>query len=174
MKKILVFVGRPGAGKSFLINKFLDKYPYFESVDVFHYIKLIKEKMGNVPEELTIGAYEQMYQDFNFMEKDIILELGTNHPEFNLKKLAGLTRSHQVTLLLCLLDIEVCRNRCLARGQNDSALIFVGQSLEIRLNRIFPDLHKKFADSFNLKYHEIEMSLPIKERLDLIDGILCN
>ncbi len=204
MDKMLVFISRPGAGKSYLIRRFLDKWSDFKLVNVFQYIKAVKDKYGRMPEVLNIEAYRKVYQDVVLKKGNIILELGTNYPEFNIEQLAGLSSTFQntlrswrrdewiynpsrrvqypavkvldlskrynITLIICLQDIEVCRKRCLNRiVQNKENKYSSLKTLEIRLKRPFPQKHKKLAMKFGIPYIELDMRLPVEERLGIIE-----
>lgn len=174
MRKLLVFTGRPGSGKTVLIIKFLEKHQDFKSVDVYNYIRILKDKYGKVPEEIIIRAYKQYYKEISQITDNLILEIGTNYPGYNLHQLAKLSKNFKISLFLCQLDIETCKKRCLARADVDTGKDFKGKSLELRLKRAFPDIHQKLADKLNIPYYEIDMTLPSKERLALIEDIICN
>jgi len=174
MHNFIILTGRPGCGKSFLIKELLMENPNYTSFDVYKYIKIIKDHYGKVPEQMIINAYKKIYEQIASATADIVLEIGTNYPGFNLHKLAEFSDSFKINLFFCHLDIEICKRRCLIRATADKSKDFKGDSLDLRLKRIFPDLHQRFADRLKISYHDIDMSLPYQERLNLINNIICD
>lgn len=162
MKKndLIVFIGKPGAGKSTLIKSvFSDQ----KIVDVLPYA--MKHKKGSkIPETQTIHAYQEMYEHIGNRksETDIILELGTNHPELNVKELGKLKGKFNLKIFLCDAPKHVCRERAVKRGRK-----FDRKALELRLARDFPNSHVKLLKkaSINLEILDMKKLLDINMRL---------
>lgn len=155
-RKLIVLVGKPGAGKTTLIET---AFPGEKFVDVLPYIERFRLPDGSVPEDKTITAYEKMYQDMARIDNDlVILELGTNHPEFNIKKLEKLKQTYEIIVYLCLASVETCWTRARERGMRHTT-----ESFELRMKRNFPATHQKLLDDVSLNYKLIDMERPLSE-----------
>jgi len=170
MMKLIVLLGRPGAGKTYLSQKFIEKHSEFELVDVWSYIKPLQTK-DEVPEEKIFNRYELMYQEIAEMDQDILLEIGTNYFDFNIKKLKELSNKFKVSPIFCLLDVSLCRERCLERMKDSLHVYRRKGALEERLLKIFPDNHIKLADEIKLKYYSLEMDNSLEERIKFLENL---
>ncbi|MDD5342108.1 MAG: AAA family ATPase [Patescibacteria group bacterium] len=155
MKKLLVFIGKPGVGKTTLINKV---FPDQKIIDVQPYVWSYKVN-GRVPEEKTLNAYQDMYRHLESLNDAlVILELGTNHAEFNIKELKKLSQQFEVRVYLCTASVETCRARIKIRARGDDM-----EAMERRLQRDFPDEHIKQLKSAGLEYITLDMESPLSE-----------
>ncbi len=171
--KLLVLVGRPGCGKSTLIEKFLSKNQKFKFFDVYNFLKQYKPKDTTVvPEKFTLKAYQDMYKEIFKEDQSIILELGTNHHQFNFDNLKELAKKFKINLVFCELDIEECANRHQQRITADGSRDMGQPAFERRLKRVFPDNHKKLADQFKFPYQHLDMCLPFEDRIKFLERII--
>lgn len=158
MKKnrLIVFIGKPGAGKSTLIDSLFSGY---EIVDVLPYVMKHKEK-GKDPEARTIHAYWEMYEHIKSQksEENLVLELGTNHPELNIVELEKLKGKFNIKIFLCDAPKHVCRERAEKRGRK-----FDKKALTLRIERDFPNSHVKLLQEKSIKYDILDMTRLIKE-----------
>ncbi|MBT4121357.1 hypothetical protein HOE31_00175, partial [bacterium] len=81
MNKLIVLIGRPGSGKTYLSEHFIKENLEFKLFDIDTHIQEIKSEIGDVPENMTMGAYEELYESFKDNTSNILLEIGLNHPE---------------------------------------------------------------------------------------------
>ena len=149
-QKLIVFSGKPGVGKSTLIN-YLFKND--QIIDVLPFVKRY-EKDGKILESDTIHAYEDMYKyinNFNF-EGNVILELGTNHPQLNIEELFNLDKKFILKIFLCIAPKDICLERALKRGRK-----FDKKALIRRLNKNFPDSHLPLFENYNINYCILDM-----------------
>jgi predicted kinase len=155
-KDLIVFIGKPGAGKSTLINSL---FSGCEVVDVLPYVLKHKQK-GKVPEAQTIHAYREMYEHIggDELRGDLVLELGTNHPELNVEELGKLEKKFNLRIFLCDAPKNVCRERAIKRGRE-----FNKESLELRLRRDFPASHIKLFKEKEIVFDIIDMTRPVKK-----------
>ncbi|MDD5566865.1 MAG: AAA family ATPase [Patescibacteria group bacterium] len=161
-KRLLVFIGKPGVGKTTLINKV---FPDQKIIDVQPYVWSYKVN-GRVPEEKTLIAYQDMYRHLEALNDAlVILELGTNHAEFNTKELKKLSQQFEVRVYLCTASVETCRARIKIRARGDDM-----EAMERRLQRDFPDEHIKLLESMGMGYITLDMekSIPKLQRLVLV------
>ena len=122
------------------------------------------------PEEKNIVGYQAMYAHLaQLSESRVILELGTNYPEFNVVQLVGLLLHYEIDLLLCDASIDTCRIRVHERGFR-----FGGEGTERRLRRDFPNTFLKELKNSSLRHHLISteghidaVCQSIKERLKI-------
>jgi predicted kinase len=154
--RLIVFIGKPGAGKSTLIKAC---FPAIKHTDVLPFV--MKYKKDNLLQEnKTLLAYRKMYENLiaELTHKhDMILEIGTNHAEFNIKNLKKIAKEFNVIIFLCLASIENCRKRVIKRGG------WLGEeALEIRLARNFPESHIMLLEKAGLPYYELDMNKPLK------------
>lgn len=154
--KLIVFFGKPGVGKSTLIKHL---FSGAQVIDVMPFVKKYKKK-EKVPEAQTIHAYNDMYAKISEMEHkgDLILELGTNHPELNIKKLSKLKEKFYLKTFLCDAPKHVCRERALKRERD-----FDKKALELRLERDFPSSHIKLLEREKINYRILNMETPLKD-----------
>ncbi|MBU1952556.1 ATP-binding protein [Patescibacteria group bacterium] len=168
MKKIIVLIGYPGAGKTTLAKAFIEKHPGFILHDVYEYIKQYKNDDGALKDEsLAIKAYEEMYADLEKMDNDLILELGTNYPEANAKKLKALAEKRDITVFLCLLSTKECYQRV-----KDSGQLFEEEALKRRLEREFPEEHEGFLKKSSLPYHYLQMGQSMDDQIKTVEEII--
>lgn len=159
--KLVVFIGKPGVGKTTLIKKIILNYKF---IDVFPFIRSF-EVNGVVPEEKTLTAYEKMYQYIDRTKNEnIVLEIGTNHPELNVTNLEKLQKQYNVYLFLCQASNEICRQRANQRG-----IEFNIDALNRRLARDFPKSHLDFIKKTNLSYTILNMEEPIEKNINIIN-----
>jgi predicted kinase len=167
MKKILyVFIGRPGSGKTTLLRQ-LEKEYGCPRIDIFKFVSEYGLK-----EAFTKEAYLEMYKYLeNELEKNnsLILELGTNHPELNIRKLKELKEEKNLSLnvFLCMLSIEECKKRCTMRQRQIEPI-----ALDRRLKRIFPQLHKNFLETNGIEFIELPMEKPVEENVKFLEKFL--
>src|SRR3989338_10416281 len=171
MNKLLVLFGRPGCGKTTLIEKFVKHNSAYRYLDVYTFVRDLKDQTGLVGEDMIIKAYERVYQDLNKAIDSVIFESGTKHPEYNLKQLAFLSDRFKISLIFCHQDIEICRQRCLERQAKNLENKYVKpRTLEIRLKRPYPDIHQRLASEFNLPCHHLDMSMPFEDRINFLNN----
>lgn len=149
--KLIVFIGKPGAGKSTLIKSLFSEC---EIVDVLPYV--MKHKKGSkIPESQTIHAYREMYEHIGDQKSkgDLVLELGTNHPELNAEELGKLKEKFNLKIFLCDAPKHVCRERAISRGRK-----FDKKALELRLERDFPNSHALLFKENGMKFDVLDMT----------------
>ena len=83
---------------------------------------------------------------------DVIVELGTNHPEINIQELEKINQQYPVYLFLCVASVEICRERALSRKR-----YFDPEALERRLHRDFPASYIAFLEKSSLAYFTLYM-----------------
>ena len=161
--KLFVFVGKPGVGKTTLINKVFSSA---KLIDVMPYVKAY-EVDGKVPEEKTLDGYRDMYDVIDNLDDEIvILELGTNHEKFNIKKLERLLSKFEISIFICNASIDTCRNRVKNRKRE-----FDNQALEKRLQKNFPNIYLRALKNSKLKYEVLDMERDVEENKELIKNI---
>ena len=145
--RLIVFAGKPGVGKSTIIKRLFDGIkivdvrpfvlPYYDNKETF--------------EENTLLAYKEMYEHVSSLKEPlIILEIGTNHPEFNIEQLKKLQEQYDVVLILCDASVETCMERL--KGKN---YVLNEEWLELRLQRDFPNTFLKVLEPTDLDYKVI-------------------
>ncbi|MFA6392041.1 MAG: hypothetical protein WCW66_04830 [Patescibacteria group bacterium] len=170
MKKIIVLIGYPGAGKTTFANAFMKKYPNFKLHDVYEYIKKYKDESGKLRDEsLAIKAYEEMYADLGKLNQDVILELGTNHHDFNAEQLKKIDNTVDLNIFLCLLSKE----ECLLREEKRDRVIDK-EALMKKFERNFPEVHEVALEKIGLDYHYLQMGQPVEEQIQFVEGIIGN
>lgn len=165
MARLIVFIGKPGVGKTTLIESvFSDS----AKIDVMHFVKKY-EQNGIVSEEKTILGYQEMYKHLEQLKsnQDIVLELGTNHAGLNIKKLLSLSQSFSILIFLCVAPIDVCRDRAINRDR-----YFQQDALEKRLLRNFPESHKELLNHRELQSIELNTSQNIPSNISKIKSCL--
>lgn len=156
--KLFVFIGKPGVGKTTLIKHAFSDQKFF---DVKPYI-VPHVKNDKWPEDKTLACYRQMYRDIEKTNEDIVLEIGTNHAEFNINHLAKLQSKFEIIVVLCDLTNEETRKRHLQRDKN-----YDMESFERRIKRDFPGLHIILLQKTDLPYFVINMG-PSTEQINKI------
>ena len=155
---IHVFIGKPGVGKSTLIR---EAFPGEKIRDVRPYIRAF-EKDGKVPEEKTLEGYENFYLDLeNAPAENLVVELGTNHPEFNIGKLSILAGKKGARVFLCDASVDTCRSRAETRG-----IYMDKEELERRLARNFPETHIGLLKRAGVPYFVLNMEKTLGEALE--------
>ncbi|MFA6272588.1 MAG: AAA family ATPase [Patescibacteria group bacterium] len=168
MNNIIVLIGYPGAGKTTFATAFIAKHPDYRLHDVYEYIKKYKRPDGTlISEKYTITAYTDMYQDLKNREGNIILELGTNHHDFNTEQLKMITDSANLNIFLCLLSKE----ECLAREEKRERVIDK-EALLKKFERNFPEVHETALDGIGLDYHYLQMGQPIEDQIQFVEEII--
>lgn len=165
MNKVIVLIGYPAAGKTTLANAFIEKHPEFKMHDVYQYIKKYKRPNGSlISEEYTITAYTDMYKDLVALDGNIILELGTNHHEFNAKNLRKLKEGKELFVFLCLLSKEECLKR---EEQRDR--VIEKKAMLKKFERNFPESHEKDFEAAGLNYHYLQMGQSLGEQIKSVE-----
>ncbi len=154
MKQLIVFIGKPGVGKSTLISQLFTKTIV---VDVLPFVKQY-ENEGTVSDANTVRAYQDMYKHINDsdFDADVILELGTNHPDLNVGELLKFVEDFSLKVFLCDAPTHVCRERAMKRGRE-----FDAAALESRLSRDFPNSHLSLFREAGVPYHVLDMEKPL-------------
>jgi len=164
LPKLFVFLGKPGVGKTTLIQAAL---PTCRRVDVRPFVRSY-EIGGVVPEEKTLAGYQDMYRYVGGLnEPVVVLELGTNHPEFNVQQLLQLQQKRDIHLFLCTASVETCRQRMNGRNFQDDA-----EAMERRLLRDFPNTYLQLLHQTSLHYHLIDLEQPLEETNKIIRAYL--
>ncbi|MFH1275516.1 MAG: hypothetical protein ABIH82_00230 [Candidatus Woesearchaeota archaeon] len=159
MKKLYVFMGKPGCGKTTILKSLGVKY-----YDVLYHIKRYFDENGRMDEANTIKAYHDLFKELKGLnEEKVFLELGTNHTEFVMKNLQEL--QVETTIFFCLLNNEEClrRNKIGNNPMPEDALMR-------RIARVFPDDHLQFISE--MKYYNLDMGKSIEENLLAIKNII--
>ncbi len=150
-KRLLVFAGKPGVGKSTIINTLRGGWVY---IDVWHFMVPLIES-GEVPtEDKNILAYQAAYTYIDALScPRVIFEIGTNFPELNSEQLSALSADYEIDVLLCHLPIGAHRERLAGRGFRTE-----GEGIERRLARDFPALYIKHLEKVPVRYHLLNTS----------------
>ena len=160
--KLIVFIGKPGSGKTTLIKKV---YPGCHIVDVLPFV-LAYEIDGALPEDRNLDGYKDMYKHLMELDKEkIILELGTNHPEYNVEQLKSLQEKYQVIILLCEASIETCRQRINSREREMDP-----ETVERRLQRDFPNLYLQLLKGTSLPYVVVDMEKSLDDNVNFVSS----
>lgn len=159
-KKLVVFFGKPGAGKTTLIS---ETFPDVRVVDVKPFVVAYK-KNDVLPEARTLDGYKDMYKVLAEMEDDlIIVELGTNHEAYNIEQLQGLASERQLFVFLCTASVETLRQRIQSRDETIDP-----EALERRLRRDFPGEYIKLFEEAGIQYVFLDMEQPWTDNLILV------
>lgn len=159
-KKLIVFFGKPGAGKTTIIQ---EKFAGEKVVDVKTYVVAYR-KDGTVPEEKTLDAYHDMYDYVRTLDDDtVVLELGTNHAEYNIQQLKVLQSVRRVALFLCNASDETLRERLQNSVSHEDM-----EKMYVRLERVFPDEHIKLLEAAGMEYVLLDMEQPWTDNVILI------
>ena len=136
--QLLVFIGKPGAGKTTLICA---AFPDETFVDVMPFLETFQMPDGSYKEDDVLRAYKHMYEYLETVKDPfIILELGTGYPEFNIERLKHLKESYNVLVYLCLASEATCWARAHERGMRHSK-----EGFARRMARDFPMTHKQLS-----------------------------
>lgn len=162
--KLLVFAGKPGAGKTTIIKKL---FPKDLIIDVLPFVKAFR--IGKkVPEEKTIIAYQNMYRYLASIKKPkIILEIGTNHPELNISELKKLQNNYNIKIFLCDASRKNCYQRALQRGMRHST-----QAFERRMKRDFPNIFIDLLDQYSIPYEIVDMNKSLEETIAVFKQLI--
>ncbi|MDD2807272.1 MAG: hypothetical protein PHW95_01980 [Patescibacteria group bacterium] len=153
-RKLIVFIGKPGVGKTTLIKAV---FPDQIFIDVLPFIEKFRLPDASIPEEKTIIAYENMYRYLERVDSDfVVLELGTNHPEFNINQLKKLQTLYDLKIFLCLASVLTCWERARARGMRHTT-----EAFQARMARDFPASHEKLLHAAGLNYQLVDMEQPL-------------
>jgi adenylate kinase family enzyme len=165
MNNTIVLIGYPAAGKTTFAKAFIAKHPDYKLHDVYEYIKKYKDENGRlIDDSLAMKAYEEMYADLKRLNQNIILELGTNHHDFNADRLKEIGSHSRLTIFLCLLSKE----ECLAREEKRDRLIDKAALLE-KFERNFPEVHETALDNIGLTYHYLQMGQSVEEQVHFVE-----
>lgn len=171
MKKLIVLFGIPGCGKTTLAEAFIKKHPEFTRHDVFKYVEKYKDPQGVMEENYSIKSYREMYHDLEKIDYDVILEMGTNYPRFNLRRLKRLKDQKNLLLIFCLLAREESYRRAKARGIIRN-FIFKDEYLIPRIHRNFPQGHAVRCDNLGLAYHKLDMKKDLEEQVNFLEDLV--
>lgn len=172
MNNLIILCGSVGCGKSIFIERFVNQHQNFTHVDVFNYIQKYKDESGHIESSGSLKAHQELHQDLVKMDGDIILELGTNRAELNMNNLGRLSARYKINIIFCLLDAETCIKRVMARAGKSQKRIINKEDLEKKFKRVFPDNHIKLTQKLNLSYITMDMSLPFKDKLEVITNLV--
>jgi len=164
--KLYVFAGKPGAGKTTIIGKL---FPDRKIVDVLTFIEVFRIAESRIiPEEKTIIAYQNMYEHLaQINEPEVVLEIGTNHPELNISELNKLNERYDILIFLCDADKEICYQRAVERGMRHDK-----EAFEARMKRDFPNTHINLISQTPLAYKVVEMSGSLPETVEKFNKII--
>ena len=154
-RKLLVFAGKPGVGKSTIIKRL---FPELHVVDVEPFVMEFQVN-GFINEDKTLLGYQNMYAHITQIDQPIVvLEIGTNHPDFNVQSLHALTKTHDVRLFLC----EASRETCTARA-NERGLLHSKEGFERRMARDFPNTFLNCLRDVPVPHVVINFEGPLEE-----------
>ncbi len=163
-KKLLVFIGKPGAGKTTIIKK---AFPDQEIIDVLPYVFAYKVN-GRVPEEKTLDGYKDMYQALhNMSQAFVILELGSNHPEFNVDQLVELQKKFEVTVFVCTADVDTLRQRIIGRKRGDDM-----EAMERRLQWNTIDTYISLLKENHINHYVLNTNKEIIENIKIVKELI--
>ena len=155
MKKLLVFIGKPGVGKSTLIK---NAFPKHNPVDVLPFIYEFRNPDGSTREDKLIISYQKMYEHLNSIKDEfILLEIGTGFPEFNVSALKKLELNYDLKIYLCTATEETHWKRANERGMRHST-----EAFKLRMQRDFPGTHKELLEKSLLPYSILDMEQPLE------------
>lgn len=164
MKKLLVFIGKPGVGKSTLIK---NAFPKHIPVDVLTFIYEFRNPDGSTQEDKLIISYQKMYEHLNSIKDDfILLEIGTGFPEFNTSTLKSIEKEYNLTIYLCTASEATHWERANLRGMRHST-----EAFKLRMQRDFPGEHKLLLDKLLLNYSILDMEQPLDKLVKILHNI---
>lgn len=159
-KKLFVFLGKIGAGKTTLIKEAFEGVPL---VDVKPFVRAYWEG-DTVPEEKTLQAYQDMYVKLKELEDpEVVVELGTNHNDYNIRHLKVLSQQRLVHLFLCIASVETLRQRLEERTDD-----IPEEAREKRLAVDFPNSHLPLIEAVRLPYTILDMEQPWTDNVILV------
>jgi hypothetical protein len=149
-RKLVIFAGKPGIGKSTLIKALFKNHTI---VDVLPFVKAY-EINGKVVQEKTLQAYKDMYKYIESLkDEEVVLEIGTNHPDINIANMNKLKDEYDVKLFLCeashATNFERLQLRA-GRGAYDEEMLE-------RLGRDFPNTFVNELKKTELDYEILDM-----------------
>ncbi|MBI5037283.1 MAG: 50S ribosome-binding GTPase [Candidatus Kerfeldbacteria bacterium] len=160
MKQLLVFMGKPGVGKTTLINEL---FPGHTIIDARPFVlKYMVD--GEIPEDKTILGYRDMYAALGKLtDPIIILELGTNHEQLNVKQLAAFAQQADVRVFICTASVETLRKRVIERSIHDDM-----EAMERRFARDFPNSHLALFEQVGIEPYFLDMEQPMTDNVILV------
>ena len=162
--KLFVFAGRPGTGKTTIINNLFSEETI---IDVLPFVEVFRVE-GKVIEEKTIVAYQNMYCYLVGLKKPkVILEIGTNHPELNILELEKLQNDYEIKIFLCEASEKNCYQRAWQRGMRHDA-----EAFETRMKRDFPNTFIKLLKQTSLSYEVVDMNKSLEDTIVLFNQLL--
>ncbi len=163
-KKLIVFAGKPGVGKTTIIGRL---FPEKKIIDVFTFIEPFVID-GNTSQEKSMVAYQNMYHHLETIDEvEVILEIGTNYPELNILNLERLLISYDIKMFLCDLDKETCYQRAIERGMRHCPEAFAE-----RMNRDFPNTFIKPLSQTSIIYEIVSMHDSLPETIEKIRQLI--
>lgn len=168
MNHLIVLCGPVGSGKSTLAKAFLKQKPDFLFVDIFNFIKKYKDDNGHIEPAQSLEAHRDLYRHLQFINQNVLLEIGTNRPELNSNSIAALGVRFDINVLFCLLNAEICIKRVMDRAAESNQRKISKRNLEEKFKRVFPDNHVKIARSLKLSHDSLDMSLGIDELVQIV------
>ncbi|MFZ6035744.1 MAG: hypothetical protein ACOYUK_01240 [Patescibacteria group bacterium] len=159
MKQLLVFMGKPGAGKTTLIHELFPGQMIFDVADF-----IAAYRTGTTwPEHKTLQGYEDMYMALEHMQDVVILELGTNHAEYNINQLRQIRQHADVRVFVCTASVDTLRQRVLRRpGFRDM------ESIERRFAWDFPNSHLPLFTQAGIEPYFLDMEQPMTDNVILV------
>lgn len=162
-QRLVVFIGKPGAGKLRLLGLCFQ----IKKIDVLPYVYAYKVN-GRVPEDKTMNGYRDMYRDLSARREPlIILELGSNHPEFNVQQLVELQKKFNITVFVCTADVDTLRRRIIGRNRGDDM-----EAMERRLQWNTPDIYISLFKKNEIAYQVINTEKGIEKSMQLIEQLI--
>lgn len=164
-QKLIVFAGKPGTGKSTFIREL---FPNANKIDVQPFIMKYTDQYPEVPEEKKLDGYRKMYSSLERNNSDVIvMELGTNYPEFNVKKLSQLQKFRDIFIVICDAPNDVCRQRVKKRLSE-----WDGKWVEQSLSRNFPNSYVEELEKTELRYKIVDTSGDKRENTQRIKNLI--
>jgi adenylate kinase family enzyme len=178
MEKIplLVLLGFPGAGKTTLARAFIKKHPEFRLSQVFDFMKgkLVGPAGEILDESYVLKAHDALYKSLHHINSPIILELGTNYPRYNCKKLKYfLDKKIDLKIIFCLIDKKLCLQRMAEGLANGHRTVPMKREVFTeRIKRDFPRLYQIHCRNQKLLYYELDMQKTMENNVKELEKIL--
>ena len=167
MNRLNVFIGKPGSGKTSIIKKL---FPNKTAVDVYPFVIALHDGV-EVTDQAALEGYDAMYKHLlELDEQEVILELGTNHPELNVSEVKKLTKTYFVSVFLLEADKDTCRSRVHSRGLE----MWSEKGLERRLERDFPNSYISLLEENEIHYHVIDTNVEFSKTTSEVVSIINN